>query len=198
MVRQAKAVARQREHVAFLVAGEPEQQRLIGRKQALHLLGLERPGIGEHSIIGEFLLDLRGERRQPAFDALGLLAQHLERGAVVVTVRVRQGCQELSVQDARKAGDVLDFAHERRKRAAAGCDARGHLVEGGGRGGLGRPLRDLEAFSPERCLGLAAAARSDREIGDVTMKIMRALLDQAAAAARSRPCFAQLRTPHGR
>jgi hypothetical protein len=82
-----EAIARQREDVALLLAGEPEDERLIGAEQLLHFLRLERLRARQRRILGELPFEPRRVGGQLALGRSKLSAQCADRGGVLLALR---------------------------------------------------------------------------------------------------------------
>ncbi len=178
-----EAVALERKDVAFLLAGQKEDERLVGSEQLLRLLDLQRLGVRQRRIIREFLLQLRVMVGELALGVGHLLADGVDLRRIR-PIRLRQRLDQRLVAVAPKGEQVLVLAHERGERVVAGAEAWAQLLDGGGGRRLVRPLCDLERLAAECRRGVDARPRRRRQAGDVIDEVSAALLDQAAAFAR--------------
>jgi hypothetical protein len=122
-----KSLLAQGEDIALLVSRQEENQRLAGAKEFLYLRWFQWFGVRERGVLGKFLFESTADGRDPYLVVGNVLAQHFDRRAVPLALRLRKLIKQPFVFITPCCGEVLALAYQGGKRAIARRKPRRHL-----------------------------------------------------------------------
>ena len=149
--------------MSFLAADEEQHQCFVVRDQGLNLLCGQRQRVRQRRIVrelaGEDLLQcvaFPDDRGDPVSDPL-------LSGGIALGRLLGHGRNDRLVEGVRLHGEVLILADQLSQAIAAGCQADGELVDGGGRRRSCSALDDIQAVVEGLLEGNQAVALGGEE-----------------------------------